>query len=104
MDYEDFAHWIAKQIFFKEVKDDLFVELTCRKLAELGIVEKRDNEWFYTTADDTNKQDHVEWIALENAYGEIKYKCSHCGHFVKSGTDKNFCPNCGAKMTSNSAK
>lgn len=55
MDYEEFAHWVAKQIFFKEVKDDLFVELTCRKLHELGIVEKRDNEWFYTTADDTEK-------------------------------------------------
>ena len=37
----------------------------------------------------------AEWIAVENAYGEIKYKCSRCGHFVKSGTDKNFCPNCG---------
>lgn len=53
-DLDEFAHWIAKQIFFKEVKDDLFVELTCRKLHELGIVEKRNDEWFYTTADDTD--------------------------------------------------
>lgn len=47
--------------------------------------------------DDENRP-QGKWIALENAYGEIKYKCSHCGHFLKSGTDKNFCPNCGAQM------
>lgn len=53
MDYEEFAHWIAKQIFFKEVKDDLFVELTCRKLEELGLVELNGDEWFYITTGDT---------------------------------------------------
>lgn len=27
-----------------------------------------------------------------------KYECTECGHFVKPGTDRNYCPNCGAKM------
>lgn len=27
-----------------------------------------------------------------------KYECMECGHFVKAGTDRNYCPNCGAKM------
>lgn len=27
-----------------------------------------------------------------------KYECTGCGHFVRPGTDRNYCPNCGAKM------
>lgn len=27
-----------------------------------------------------------------------KYECMECGHFVRKGTDRNYCPNCGAKM------
>ena len=27
-----------------------------------------------------------------------KYKCSNCGHYVRIGSDRNFCPNCGARM------
>lgn len=41
----EFAKWVADQIFFKEVKDDLFVELACRKLEKLGLVEKTESEW-----------------------------------------------------------
>ena len=50
IDYEDFAKWVADQIFFKEVQDDLFVELACRKLEKLGLVEKTNDEWIYTTS------------------------------------------------------
>jgi predicted MarR family transcription regulator len=49
IDFEDFTKWVADQIFFKEVKDDLFVELACRKLEKLGLVEKTNDEWVYTT-------------------------------------------------------
>ena len=28
----------------------------------------------------------------------VRFKCSICGHFVNLGTDRNYCPNCGAKM------
>lgn len=27
-----------------------------------------------------------------------KYQCDQCKHYVKPGTDRNYCPNCGAKM------
>lgn len=27
-----------------------------------------------------------------------EYQCEICGHFVRFGTIKNYCPNCGAKM------
>lgn len=27
-----------------------------------------------------------------------EYQCEICGHFVRFGTVKNYCPNCGAKM------
>ena len=27
-----------------------------------------------------------------------KYECVECGHFVRAGTNRNYCPNCGAKM------
>lgn len=26
------------------------------------------------------------------------YECLECRHFVRPGTDRNYCPNCGAKM------
>ena len=50
IDYEDFTKWVAEQIFFKEITDDLFVELACRKLHQLGLVEKTNDEWRYTTS------------------------------------------------------
>lgn len=39
-----------------------------------------------------------EWIVIHNALGKTKYQCNQCQHFIKPGDDKNFCPNCGAKM------
>ena len=27
-----------------------------------------------------------------------KYECMECGHFVRAGTDRKYCPHCGAKM------
>lgn len=49
---------------------------------------------------DDNKEErpHGEWKVIHNALGETKYKCSQCQHYVRSGDDKNFCPNCGADM------
>lgn len=39
-----------------------------------------------------------EWKVIHNALGETKYQCNQCQHFAKPSDDKNFCPNCGAKM------
>lgn len=37
--------------------------------------------------------------------GELgKYQCSECKHFVKNGSDRNYCPNCGAVMLKQEGK
>lgn len=28
----------------------------------------------------------------------LRFQCSACHHWVDGGTDRNYCPNCGAKM------
>lgn len=38
---------------------------------------------------------HGRWIYHKYVK---KYECMECGNFVSPGTDRNFCPNCGAKM------
>lgn len=44
---ENFSRWLVEQIFFKNIDDDLFIELACRKLADLGLIEKTADEWIY---------------------------------------------------------
>ena len=42
-----FAKWVAIEIFDElwEYNKDAFSELACRKLAKLGIVRAKDDEW-----------------------------------------------------------
>lgn len=40
---------------------------------------------------------HGLWIDF-NFVGNRRYQCSECFHWVNAGTDRNYCPNCGAKM------
>ena len=42
-----FAEWVATEIFDEnwEYNKDAFAELACRKLAKLGIVRAKGNEW-----------------------------------------------------------
>ena len=35
---------------------------------------------------------------LDHEYHPARYQCDQCKHFVDSGDDRNYCPNCGAKM------
>ena len=46
-DSNDFARWVAEEIFDEnwEYNKDAFGELACRKLAKLGIVREKGNEW-----------------------------------------------------------
>ena len=30
--------------------------------------------------------------------GHDMYQCSECSHWINAGIDRNYCPNCGAKM------
>lgn len=40
---------------------------------------------------------HGLWIYF-NCVGNGRYQCSECFHWVDAGLDRNYCPNCGAKM------
>ncbi len=44
---EQFAKWVAREIFDEmwEYNKDAFAELACRKLAKLGIVKAKGDEW-----------------------------------------------------------
>ena len=41
---------------------------------------------------------HAKWeyIPIIDSLG--RYRCERCFHYVDAGTDRNYCPNCGAKM------
>lgn len=42
----DFAKWVASEIFDEwEYNKDTFAEIACRKLAKLGIVRAKGDEW-----------------------------------------------------------
>ena len=43
---------------------------------------------------------HGLWISFNCAGNEL-YQCSECFHWIDAKTDKNYCPNCGAKMENN---
>ena len=44
---EQFAKWVAEEIFddMWEYNKDSFAEIACRKLAKLGIVRAKGDEW-----------------------------------------------------------
>lgn len=46
-DLYDFARWVATEIFDDnwEYNKDAFAEIACRKLAKLGIVRSKGDEW-----------------------------------------------------------
>ena len=39
-----------------------------------------------------------EWEIITFPHSLNKYKCNQCQHYLYSGMDRNFCPNCGADM------
>lgn len=43
----EFAEWVAREIFddMWEYNKDAFAEIACRKLAKLGIVREKGDEW-----------------------------------------------------------
>lgn len=40
---------------------------------------------------------HGRWIPI-NTIDQWRYQCDCCNHYVDAGTDRNYCPNCGARM------
>ena len=41
---------------------------------------------------------HARWEYIPIIDGLGRYRCERCFHYVDAGTDRNYCPNCGAKM------
>ena len=69
---------------------------------EAGCPKVRDLETAPTVSPD-DVRGVGEWIRisgyhLDHEYHPARYQCDQCKHFVDSGDDKNYCPNCGAKM------
>lgn len=49
--YKAFAVWVAREVFSDDWDKNAFDELTCRKLAKLGIVEKKDGNWVFNDSE-----------------------------------------------------
>ena len=48
--------------------------------------------------DECEQRQHGRWVNPHmNKYGHPCHHCSECG-FLASQKDRNYCPNCGAKM------
>ena len=48
--------------------------------------------------DECDQRKHGHWMNQHlNKYGHPCHHCSECG-FLASQKDRNYCPNCGAKM------
>ena len=49
LEQEPFAEWVASEIFNEnwEYNKDSFAEITCRKLAKMGIVKENGDMWEY---------------------------------------------------------
>lgn len=57
----------------------------------------------FSTAVEVADRPQGEWIChkgrwIDFDYYPTKYECNQCHHYVDVASDKNFCPNCGAKM------
>lgn len=79
----------------------------CRHTEDIEHAEHFKNECsgYYEKIDDFRysvKHGHWETIGggifVKGDSYAVRFKCSICGHFVNLGTDRNYCPNCGAKM------
>ena len=77
----DFAKWVASEIFDEmwEYNKDAFAEIACRKLAKLGIVRAKGDEWELA---DSQESDH---------------KCHTCKHYTSGEHDGS----CGSYICKN---
>ena len=56
---EQFAKWVASEIFDEmwEYNKDAFAEIACRKLAKLGIVRAKGDEWELVEPQERNNKE-----------------------------------------------
>lgn len=63
-------------------------------------IENGDDVRFFTDCPLPNVVEvrHGKWHPVRGVYDLTKWVCCLCGHYVPNGLDRNYCPNCGAKM------
>ena len=90
----DNAYLYQDCLYCDEIEEETEIEPndTCslwklRENAPSVIPKPREGEWIYRYA----------W-RMGRDYYPAKYECNQCHHYVAVASDKNYCPNCGAKM------
>lgn len=80
----DFARWVASEIFddMWEYNKDSFAEIACRKLAKLGIVRAKSDEWELVEQEPLE----VEATKLQQAYNKGFEDCRQAA--IKSIDEK----------------
>lgn len=77
---EQFAKWVASEIFDEwEYNKDTFAEIACRKLAKLGIVRAKGDEWELV---DQQESDHTCHTCKHYTSGE---RDGSCGSYICKG-------------------
>ena len=74
---EQFAKWVATEIFddMWEYNKDSFAEIACRKLAKLGIVRAKGDEWELVEP----QESEVEHGKMNlDEYGNLEEPCLSC--------------------------
>lgn len=74
---EQFAKWVAEEIFddMWEYNKDSFAEIACRKLAKLGIVRAKCDEWELVESQES-EEEHGKMNLDE--YGNLEEPCLSC--------------------------
>ena len=57
------------------------------RILAIPSADRPQGEWIY----------HRE-LMLDKEYYPSRFECDQCHHYVIAGNDRNFCPNCGARM------
>jgi hypothetical protein len=78
---EQFAKWVATEIFDEmwEYNKDAFAEIACRKLAKLGIVRAKGDEWKLI---ESKESDHTCHTCKHYTSGEHD---GSCGSYICKG-------------------
>ena len=80
----DFARWVASEIFDEwEYNKDSFAEIACRKLAKLGIVRAKGDEWELVEQEptcDTCEYNTAAFNPCNACKDKSEYKPQESGH------------------------
>lgn len=85
-----FAEWVAREIFDDnwEYNKEAFAEIACRKLAKLGIVRAKGDEWELVEpqeSEEISDRNMKMWQEIFKA--ESDHKCHTCKHYTSGEND-----------------